>query len=87
MIPVIFRESFKVVGKSFAKTITNILHQNRMTKVEAVEILNLTPEFKNEEICEKYKQFYQANSPANKGSLYIQKRIHDAYKLLNGSFD
>ncbi|KAI5169586.1 hypothetical protein PAEPH01_0836 [Pancytospora epiphaga] len=79
----IFVEGTKCLGKALYRTLDEVLFSDRITRIEALKILDLSKNCTPADIEEKYRRFYKANSVNNGGSPYIQMRILDAYRYLS----
>jgi len=73
----------RAVKSAAAKTLGDALFPNRMTHQEAIRILGLDSEFSRDELVSKYRRMHQLNAVENKGSPYIQEKIHNAYRFLD----
>lgn len=82
-------KTVKGVSKAFKtalyRTFDEIVFPYRMTKNDAIKILDLPSDYDRNEVESKFKKFYTMNSPKNKGSSYIQEKIKEARDLLNHS--
>lgn len=76
-------ELAKAVKSAAAKTLSDALFPNLMTKNEAIKILGLDHNFSREDLVQKYGRMYSQNAVKNKGSPYIQKKISNAYQFLD----
>lgn len=80
-------KTVKGVSKAFKtalfKTFDDIIFPYRMTRNEAIKILDLPTNYNQHDLEFKFSKFYSANSPKNKGSSYIQEKIKEARDLLS----
>lgn len=72
----------RALKSAAVRTIQEVLCPNLMTRPEAVRILGLHSNFESRELESKFAQMYSANSLKNRGSPYIQSKIHQAYSFL-----
>lgn len=82
---VLFSEGSKVLCKAMAKTISDIMLGDRMSKLEAEMILDISPNTSKDRIRDSFLRMYCANTKENGGSPYIQSKILGAYTVLSGT--
>ena len=82
MIPAIISDSFSVLKNATLRTFEEVFFPERMTRPEALKILNLQECYSTEELEFNFKKFYSANSQENRGSPYIQSKIENAFYYL-----
>ncbi|AFN84039.1 hypothetical protein EROM_110570 [Encephalitozoon romaleae SJ-2008] len=82
---VLFNEGGKVLYKAVAKTISDIMVGDRMSKMEAEMILDISPSTSEDKVRESFLRMYYANAKENGGSPYIQSKILGAYTVLSGT--
>lgn len=80
MLQTLFREGGRVLANALAKTVSDIVLRNRMSRMEAEKILMCPAS--GEELRSVFSRMHSANSSENRGSLYLQSRILAAYSVL-----
>ncbi|KAG7399366.1 mitochondrial import inner membrane translocase subunit TIM16 [Phytophthora boehmeriae] len=72
-------------GNAGAMAAKTVVRKNKMSKQQALEVLNFPtsgPAPSSEEIQKQFTRYFEANDPAKGGSFYLQSKIFRAKEAL-----
>ncbi|CAD25980.1 hypothetical protein [Encephalitozoon cuniculi GB-M1] len=82
---VLLGEGSKVLWKAAVKTASDIIFRDRMSRMEAEMVLDVTPSTDKDKVRDAFLRIYCSNSKENGGSPYIQSRALAAYTVLSNT--